>query len=597
MLKSGCHLFLMLFFLLPQAYSQSQSNNWREVKDNGHGTLVIAYSENSPFIYKDTQGKLAGIEFELLQDFVRFIDEKYGAQLKLEYEHLYNFESLIDTLKYSQRPLLGIASISTLEERKKDFKISNPYMPDIEIIVSSRVFGSVASLSDFAKMVKNNRAITVSNSTFERNILELKKDYFPEINIEYVRHVDFLIEAVSTSQNSWGYISLPNYLSYYKNGKDIRRQRFFMVENPGLSIATPLTSDWDQVLNEFIKDSSFKPLMNSLIEKHLGKVFSEVVGSISNLNTVLRPDIVANREVGVLTLERELQDLKLKQSELEIGRKNLFISLAVIGIVLVLIGLFALYRLVLLKIRTNKKLSEKNKQIKAQNLELNSLNIEKNELIGIVAHDLKNPLTSALSVAELFNSEKISEDQNEYLGVILRSLHRMNSLVTKILEIKVLESSSLKINYTEVNLKQVTEQVIAALKIQSDSKNISIEADLDVTTAAIDNSLLVQILDNLLSNAIKFSEHNAKVSVTLKDENQKIRFEIDDDGPGIMAADKPRLFKKFQKLRARPTDGESSTGLGLSIVKKYVEAMKGKVWCESEFGHGAKFIVEFNKNK
>ncbi|MCK5704026.1 MAG: transporter substrate-binding domain-containing protein, partial [Cyclobacteriaceae bacterium] len=384
----------MLLIILPQAYGQSKSNSWSEVKNKGNGTLVIAYSENSPFIYNNAQGKLAGIEFELLQDFVRFINDKYGAKLELKYEHLYNFESLIDTLKSSQRPILGIASISTLEERKKDFNITNPYMPDIEIIVSSRVFGTIASLGDFAKMVKNNKAITVSNSTFERNILELKEDYFPEISIEYVRHVDFLIEALSNSQNSWGYISLPNYLSYYKNGKDIRRQRFFVVENPGLSIATPLTSDWDEVLNEFIEDSRFKPLMNSLIEKHLGKVFIEVVGSISNINTDLQPDIIANREVGVLTLERELQDLKLKQSELEIGRKNLFIYLAIIAIILVLIGLFVLYRIVRLKINTNKSLFEKNKQIKAQNLELNSLNIEKNELIGIVAHDLKNPLTS-----------------------------------------------------------------------------------------------------------------------------------------------------------------------------------------------------------
>jgi signal transduction histidine kinase len=596
MLKSGCLLFLILFILLPQAYGQSKSNTWSEVKANGNGTLVIAYSENSPFIYNNAQGKLAGIEFEILQDFVRFIDEKYSAKLKLEYEHLYNFESLIDTLKNSQRPILGIASISTLEERKKDFKISDPYMPDIEIIVSSSVFSSVASLSDFANMVKNNRAITVSNSTFERNILELQKDYFPEINLEYVKHVDFLIETISNADNAWGYVSLPNYLSYYKKGKGISRQRFFMVENPGLSIATTLTSDWDEVLNEFIKDSSFKPLLDLLIEKHLGEAFSEVVGSISNINTDLQPGIAADREVGVLTLEKELQDLKLKQSELELARKNLYIYLAIIVIVFVLIALFFLYRLVRLKVNTNKSLSEKNKQIKTQNLELNSLNIEKNEMIGIVAHDLKNPLTSALSVAELFNSEKITEDQSEYLGLILKSLNRMDSLVAKILEIKVLESSSLKTNYSKVDLKQVTEQVISALKIQSDNKKIRIVADLDASSASIDKSLIVQIIDNLLSNAIKFSNRNTKVHVTLKEEIQTIRFEIDDEGPGIMEEDKHQLFQKFQKLNARPTDGESSTGLGLSIVKKYVEAMKGKVWCESEFGNGAKFIVEFKKN-
>jgi signal transduction histidine kinase len=539
---------------------------------------------------------LAGIEYEILEDFILFIDEKYGAKLNLKYEHLYNFESLIDTLKKSQRPILGIASISALEERKKDFKISVSYMPDIEIIISSRIFDSVSSLAEFANMVRNNRAITVTNSTFERNILELKKDYFPEIKVEYVRHVDFLIEEISNADDAWGYVSLPNYLSYYKKGKGISRQRFFMVENPGLSIATTLTSDWDEILNEFISDGRFKPLLDQLIEKHLGKAFGEVVASISNINADLQTDIAANREVGVLMLEKEVQDLKLRQSELEIERKNLVIFLSVVMIVFVLIALFILYRLVRLKINTNKSLAEKNEQIHAQNLELNALNIEKNEMIGIIAHDLKNPLTSAMSISELFSNEEITEIQKEYLSLITKSLNRMNGLVTKILEINVLESSSLTTYDSKVDLKQITEQVIAALKIQGDNKNIQIKTDLDEVVAYLDRSLMIQIIDNLLSNAIKFSNHNTVIHITLVEENQTIRLEIDDEGPGIMEEDKAQLFKKFRKLNARPTDGESSTGLGLSIVKKYVEAMKGKVWCESEFGKGAKFIVEFKKN-
>jgi signal transduction histidine kinase len=444
-------------------------------------------------------------------------------------------------------------------------------------------------------MVKNNRAITVTNSTFERNILELQKDYFPAIKIEYVRHVDFLIEAISNSKNAWGYVSLPNYLSYFKEGKGIIRQRFFMVENPGLSIATTLNSDWDEVLEAFLKDSRFRPLLDSLIEKHLGKAFGEVVASISNLNEELQPDIAANREVGVLMLEKELQDLKLRQSEFEIERKNLFIYLSIIVIALVLTALFFLYRLVRLKINTNKSLSEKNQQIQAQNLELNALNMEKNEMIGIVAHDLKNPLTSALTVSELLSRENITEEQKENLGAIKKSLNRMNNLVAKILEIKVLESSSFKTNYSTVDLKQVTEQVISAFKIQSENKKIQIVKDLDQVVASMDRSLIVQIIDNLLSNAIKFSNQNTKIRVTLKELTQTVRFEIADEGPGIMEEDKPKLFQKFQKLHAQPTGGESSTGLGLSIVKKYVEAMKGKVWCESEFGKGAKFIVEFKK--
>jgi signal transduction histidine kinase len=581
--------------LLPRAQGQSPSNTWSEVKAYGGGTLVIAYSENSPFIYNDAQGNMAGIEFEIMKDFVRFIDETYGAELNLEYEHLYNFASLIDTLKNSRRPILGLASISYLEERKKDFKITDPYMPDIEIIISSRNFGSISSLSEFANMVKKNRAISVTNSTFERNILELQRDYFPEIELEYVRHVDFLIEEISNSDDAWGYVSLPNYLSYFQKGKGISRQRFFMVEHAGLSIATPLTSDWDEVLQAFLDDSRFRPLLDSLIEKHLGPAFAEVVASISNINEDLQPDIAANREVGVLMLEREVQDLKLRQSELEIERQNLIIYLGAIGIVFVLIALFFLYRLVRLKINTNKSLFEKNEQIQAQISELNALTMEKNEMIEIIAHDLKNPLTTALSVSGLISSEKNTADQGEYLSLLKKSLIRMNSLVSKILEIKVLESSSFKTNYSNVELKQVTEQVISALKVQSDNKQIQIVTDLEEVVTSVDRSLMIQIIDNLLSNAIKFSNHQTKVHVSLKEKNQTIRFEFADEGPGIKEEDIPVLFQKFQKLHAQPTGGESSTGLGLSIVKKYVEAMNGKVWCESKFGNGAKFIVEFRK--
>ncbi|MFN2128129.1 MAG: histidine kinase dimerization/phospho-acceptor domain-containing protein, partial [Anaerolineales bacterium] len=497
MSKAGFFLYIILFMPLPLVHSQSKSDTWSNVKDNGGGTLVVAYSENSPFIYNDAQGRLAGIEFEIMEEFVRFIDEQYGVKLTLKFEHLFDFASLIDTLKNSQRPILGIASISSLEERKKDFKITEPYMPDIEIIISSTAFSSVSSLADFADMVKNNRAITVTNSTFERNILELQKDYFPEIKIEYVRHVDFLIDAISNSDNAWGYVSLPNYLSYYKEGKGIIRQRFFMVENPGLSIATTLNSDWDEVLAAFLQDSRFRPLLDQLIEKYLGKAFGEVVTSISNMNEDLQPDISANREVGVLMLEKELQDLKLRQSELEIERKNLFIYLSIAVIVLVLTALFFLFRLVRLKAKTNKILSEKNQQIESQISELNALNIEKNEMIGIVAHDLKNPLTSALTVSELLSKENITEDQREYLSGIKKSLYRMNNLVAKIMEIKVLESSSFKTNYSNVDLKQVTEQVISALKVQSDNKKIGIVADLDEVSASLDRSLTVQIIDNL----------------------------------------------------------------------------------------------------
>jgi signal transduction histidine kinase len=99
------------------------------------------------------------------------------------------------------------------------------------------------------------------------------------------------------------------------------------------------------------------------------------------------------------------------------------------------------------------------------------------------------------------------------------------------------------------------------------------------------------VVENLLSNAVKYSRRGGRVRVTLRRDGGQMRFAVSDDGPGIAAADQPRLFAKFSKLGARPTGGESSHGLGLFIVHHLVTAMQGRVWCESEPGRGATFVV------
>jgi signal transduction histidine kinase len=112
-----------------------------------------------------------------------------------------------------------------------------------------------------------------------------------------------------------------------------------------------------------------------------------------------------------------------------------------------------------------------------------------------------------------------------------------------------------------------------------------------------DKQAFWQVLDNFISNAVKYSPRGKNVwvrTLSRRDESGNLvgRLEVQDEGPGISESDMKKLFGKFARLSARPTGGEHSTGLGLSIVKKMVEAMNGKVWCESELGKGATFIVE-----
>ena len=115
--------------------------------------------------------------------------------------------------------------------------------------------------------------------------------------------------------------------------------------------------------------------------------------------------------------------------------------------------------------------------------------------------------------------------------------------------------------------------------------------------AMIDPNITRQVLDNLISNAIKYSPPGKPVSVRLLQTESAVRCEIQDEGPGLSDTDQQKLFGKFARLTAQPTGGEHSTGLGLFIVKKLVTAMNGKVWCESELGKGATFVVEFGTVK
>jgi signal transduction histidine kinase len=107
-----------------------------------------------------------------------------------------------------------------------------------------------------------------------------------------------------------------------------------------------------------------------------------------------------------------------------------------------------------------------------------------------------------------------------------------------------------------------------------------------------DKDLLMRILDNLISNAIKFSPFNKTITLTLSRNEGHVVFIIQDEGPGIRPQDRAMLFHKFKKLSARPTDGESSSGLGLSIVKDLVDMLKGSIDVRSEVGKGACFIVK-----
>lgn len=244
------------------------------------------------------------------------------------------------------------------------------------------------------------------------------------------------------------------------------------------------------------------------------------------------------------------------------------------------------------------EVQKQKEEILQKNEELIHINHEKNNLIGIVAHDLKSPLNQ---IKGLINIVKMSlkddnEEMGEYLNLIQNSVSRLSDMIGKILDLEAVESKKINLEFEKLDLSKQLQEITKRYIIESDQKSIKIHQKIEKDIYAnLDKNYFDQVMENLLSNAIKFSPTNKKIYVKLKAENGNAVCEIKDEGPGLTEDDKKKIFSKYQKLSARPTANETSSGLGLSIVKKYVEAMDGKIWCESESGNGASFFVAFNR--
>ncbi len=263
-----------------------------------------------------------------------------------------------------------------------------------------------------------------------------------------------------------------------------------------------------------------------------------------------------------------------------------------------------------------------NTELQERNSELRLLSEERSELLGIVSHDLKNPIASIQGLAEVLNNDNtIPEDRRTaMLRLIAQNADRMNRLVRNLLDVNAIERGSMIPALGTLDVSFIMGQTISQYQSRAARKDIRLFFHNDNSVHAIaDEQMMLQVADNLVSNAVKYSPRGKAVHITVdtyqpptaadaadsRDTAQRFgvrqmaefRSEplaviiVQDEGQGIPPEEMPRLFGKFARLSTRPTADEDSTGLGLSIVKKLVESMQGTIWCESEVGVGSKFVM------
>lgn len=216
-----------------------------------------------------------------------------------------------------------------------------------------------------------------------------------------------------------------------------------------------------------------------------------------------------------------------------------------------------------------------------------------NRFLGMASHDLRSPINSVKGFTDLLLEGVYGEmppDQVEALEYIRAANDHMRDLVIDLLDMSVIEAGELRLFKTKGNLCDLIDLRLRIHALGAKKKNITVTADCAcIGDFTFDVRRIGQVMDNLLTNALKFTPHGGSVTVSLDVVDNMAQVCVRDSGQGVPPGEEGLLFQSFGKTSVRPTGGESSTGLGLPIVKTIVEKHDGRVWVESEYGYGAAF--------
>jgi signal transduction histidine kinase len=254
-------------------------------------------------------------------------------------------------------------------------------------------------------------------------------------------------------------------------------------------------------------------------------------------------------------------------------------------------------------LETNRELGDQNRRLEAMNSRLKELDRLKSSFLATVSHELRTPLTSIMGYSEMLSqglAGPINDEQSEYVHTILDKSEALLKLISSILDISQIEAGKVRLTFEPVDVAEVIRSSLTSVAPQAQKRSIVLQLSLPERQirGTADREKLRQTIVNLLANAVKFTPERGKVTISLTEigfqpelKAEGYRISVEDTGLGIPPEHHERIFQSFYQVDSSSTREFGGAGLGLSIVKSFVEGHGGCVSVESEVGRGSRFTA------
>ncbi len=412
---------LLLMQYQPVAAGTGTMDSWEEVIKHGKGSITILWCEIEPFIYH-REGQLIGVEYELMEAFPQFLKAKYNVDVTIIWKEVKEFERIYPEIKASHQPgLFATSYYSITTERQRELRFSPPYMPDINVLVSSNDLPVFKENLDFFRQLKHLKGYTMGKTTMEADMEQLR-EVVAGFRIIRLQDDYEVMKQIARSKQAIGYVPLSIYIVGLQKGIEIKRQQILPSKRTGFAVIYPLASDWVEPINAYFESESCQRRVRMLIEKHLGPEVANIVQDVS------RPDSTRHirSDLELLTKEREIVTGRLIDTALEVQRVKIYRNISIAGalvllmIILILLNRFATKKKYLrLLQQTNEQILLKNKEIEWINMKLQRKLI----LAQLNPHLIFNTLTAVQHFVLLADKEAA----NKYLSQLSRFVREILS--------------------------------------------------------------------------------------------------------------------------------------------------------------------------